>query len=75
MNKLNYKKIFNLQGRIVFAPFFKVNFADFWLAEQLTSLVPVFLDVYFIICFYLSNIRWLDGNCKIFNMFHNYYAY
>lgn len=48
--------------RIVLAPFFFVQFADFWLADQLTSLVPVFLDFQYFICFYASNSNWTDPN-------------
>ena len=48
--------------RIIFAPFFYVNFADFWLADQLTSLAPVFLDFQYFFCFYASDTSWLDLN-------------
>jgi hypothetical protein len=34
------------------APFFKVGFADFWLAEQLTSLAPLLSDIYVFVRFY-----------------------
>lgn len=40
--------------RVVRAPFVKVNFADFWLADQLNSLVPILLDFEYLICYYLS---------------------
>lgn len=61
----NCQKIYILllQGRIILAPFFRVNFADFWLAEQLTSLVPLFLDIHFFICFYINNTDWANGKC------------
>ena len=36
--------------RIPLAPFLRVDFADFWLADQLNSLVTVLLDVEFYIC-------------------------
>ena len=35
-----------------------MNFADFWLADQLNSLVPVLLDFQYMICFYATN----EGN-------------
>lgn len=41
------------------APFFHVGFADFWLADQLNSLVTVLLDLHFLVCFYISNGDWL----------------
>lgn len=49
-------------SRIIFAPFFFVHFADFWLADQLTSLVPVFLDFQYFVCFYASNTNWTNAN-------------
>lgn len=56
----NYET-FIIQGRILLAPFFKVGFADFWLAEQLTSIAPVFLDLYVLVRFYFfSNEDWKD---------------
>ena len=36
--------------RIILAPFLHVEFADFWVADQLNSLVAVLLDVEFYIC-------------------------
>jgi hypothetical protein len=42
-------------GRVLCAPFFFVNFADFWLADQLNSMIPIFLDVQFFFCFYTTN--------------------
>ncbi|XP_065090148.1 solute carrier family 53 member 1 [Ochlerotatus camptorhynchus] len=45
-------------SRIVLAPFFFVNFADFWLADQLNSIVPAFLDVQYLICFYSTITNW-----------------
>ncbi|XP_063221184.1 solute carrier family 53 member 1-like [Bacillus rossius redtenbacheri] len=49
-------------GRIVAAPFFYVHFADFWLADQLNSLVVVLLDFQFTICFYISNPNWMEAS-------------
>jgi hypothetical protein len=55
---------FLLQGRIILAPLFYVNFADFWLADQLNSLVVVFVDFQYFICFYLTNDNWMVANGK-----------
>ncbi|RWS07783.1 xenotropic and polytropic retrovirus receptor 1-like protein, partial [Dinothrombium tinctorium] len=41
-------------ARIFAAPFVRVNFADFWLADQLNSLVPVLVDSQYFLCFYIS---------------------
>ena len=38
--------------RVVTAPFHPVHFADFWLADQLNSLVVPLLDFQYLICFY-----------------------
>lgn len=38
--------------RLVACGFYPVQFADFWLADQLNSLVSLFLDFEFIICYY-----------------------
>jgi len=40
--------------KIIFAPFFSVSFADFWLADQLNSLGQALKDFQFLICFYIS---------------------
>jgi len=45
-------------GRACCAPFFHVGFPDFWLADQLNSLVLVLLDFQYMICFYATN----EGN-------------
>lgn len=45
-------------GRIIAAPFFHVGFADFWLADQLNSLVPVLVDFQYFICFYVTDVNW-----------------
>lgn len=44
-----------MQGRIMCAPLVRVGFADFWLADQLNSLVPVLLDFQYLVCFYVSS--------------------
>ncbi|XP_016981390.1 xenotropic and polytropic retrovirus receptor 1 [Drosophila rhopaloa] len=45
-------------GRVIMAPFCFVNFADFWLADQLNSMVPAFLDIPFLICFFGRSPTW-----------------
>ncbi|BES98813.1 unnamed protein product [Nesidiocoris tenuis] len=47
-----------VMGRIVAAPFFYVGFADFWLADQLTSLVPALVDMVFFSCYYSTIEDW-----------------
>uniref|UniRef100_A0A1B6D1A0 SPX domain-containing protein n=2 Tax=Clastoptera arizonana TaxID=38151 RepID=A0A1B6D1A0_9HEMI len=47
--------VIKVLGRILASPFFYVGFADFWLADQLTSLVPALLDFHYFICFYIKN--------------------
>ncbi|CAD7077330.1 unnamed protein product [Hermetia illucens] len=49
-------------GRIFAAPFFHVGFADFWLADQMNSLVTALLDFQFLTCFYVTNGNWLEAN-------------
>ncbi|XP_076829805.1 xenotropic and polytropic retrovirus receptor 1 homolog isoform X2 [Brachyhypopomus gauderio] len=44
--------LLKLLFRVVTAPFHKVEFADFWLADQLNSLVVLLLDLEYLICFY-----------------------
>ncbi|KAJ6221713.1 hypothetical protein RDWZM_000258 [Blomia tropicalis] len=41
-------------GRVFAAPFFRVTFADFWLADQLNSLSILFSDFVYYICFYVN---------------------
>jgi len=57
-------KIFS---RVLVAPFVRVNFADFWLADQLNSLVPVFMDFQYFACFYTSSFTsnsWFERRGK-----------
>uniref|UniRef100_A0A6M2D8X7 Putative xenotropic and polytropic retrovirus receptor 1 n=1 Tax=Rhipicephalus microplus TaxID=6941 RepID=A0A6M2D8X7_RHIMP len=51
-------------GRIFAAPFFYVGFADFWLADQLNSLVPVFIDAQYFVCFYATDFQWMENSGK-----------
>ena len=55
---------FCFQFRIFTAPFQHVGFADFWLADQLNSLVVALLDFQFIVCFYAHDWH-VDGEYKI----------
>ncbi|XP_075229123.1 solute carrier family 53 member 1-like isoform X1 [Lycorma delicatula] len=48
--------------RIIASPFFYVGFADFWLADQLTSLVPALLDLQYFFCFYITNESWMKAD-------------
>lgn len=49
------------------APFFHVEFADFWLADQLNSFVNAILDFQFLVCFYFTNGNWLEAGGKLEN--------
>lgn len=51
-------------GRMVAAPFFHVGFADFWLADQLNSLVVALMDFQFLVCFYVVNGNWLEAGSE-----------
>ncbi|KAJ8922421.1 hypothetical protein NQ315_004367 [Exocentrus adspersus] len=50
-----------VMGKAVMAPFFYVTFADFWVADQLNSLVTLFTDFQYFVCFYLTNPSWSVG--------------
>ncbi|XP_045461774.1 xenotropic and polytropic retrovirus receptor 1 [Harmonia axyridis] len=57
-------------GRIVTTPFVYVTFAEFWIADQLNSLVCLFVDMQYFICFYLTIPDWdkgVDNNLCIEN--------
>jgi hypothetical protein len=47
--------------RIVFSPLYKVEFLDFFMAEQLCSLVILFYDLEYSICFFVSD-AWTNGD-------------
>ncbi|XP_037932123.1 xenotropic and polytropic retrovirus receptor 1-like [Teleopsis dalmanni] len=47
--------LLKVMGRVISAPCLAVNFANFWLAEQLLSLVTCLVDYEYIICFYTTN--------------------
>ena len=44
--------ILKLTIRILLAPFYPVTFGDFWFADQLNSIIIIFLDFEFMLCFY-----------------------
>eukprot|EP00051_Salpingoeca_urceolata_P019045 m.272962 g.272962 ORF g.272962 m.272962 type:complete len:757 (-) comp19335_c0_seq7:294-2564(-) len=63
--KENRYWLLNVLGRICLAPFKDVKFEDFWLADQLTSMTAVLLDIEFAICFasYESKSKSREGSC------------
>uniref|UniRef100_A0A673X2T9 Xenotropic and polytropic retrovirus receptor 1a n=1 Tax=Salmo trutta TaxID=8032 RepID=A0A673X2T9_SALTR len=52
--------LLKLLFRVFTAPFHRVEFADFWLADQLNSLVIVLMDLEYLICFYSFELKWSD---------------
>uniref|UniRef100_A0A9J7X7R7 Xenotropic and polytropic retrovirus receptor 1 n=1 Tax=Cyprinus carpio carpio TaxID=630221 RepID=A0A9J7X7R7_CYPCA len=55
-NNLSHQHLFEF--RVVTAPFHRVGFADFWLADQLNSLGVVLMDLEYMICFYSMELNW-----------------
>ncbi|MCJ8734598.1 hypothetical protein PDJAM_G00237200 [Pangasius djambal] len=57
------KRAFPHLFRVFTAPFHRVEFADFWLADQLNSLVIVLMDLEYLVCFYSVELQWgeVDG--------------
>ncbi|XP_054906591.1 xenotropic and polytropic retrovirus receptor 1a [Poeciliopsis prolifica] len=53
--------LIKLLFRVFTAPFHRVEFADFWLADQLNSLVIVLLDFEYLLCFYIFELQWSDS--------------
>ncbi|KAF5889068.1 xenotropic and polytropic retrovirus receptor 1, partial [Clarias magur] len=55
--------LLKLLFRVFTAPFHRVEFADFWLADQLNSLVFVLMDLEYLVCFYSVELQWgnMDG--------------
>ncbi|KRJ99207.1 uncharacterized protein Dyak_GE12624, isoform C [Drosophila yakuba] len=45
--------LLTVMGRVLLSPFFFVNFADFWVADQWTSLVVSIVDHYYLVRFYV----------------------
>ena len=52
---------FIFQWRVLTAPFHHVGFADFWLADQLNSLVVAILDMEYLSCFYALDYYSVQG--------------
>ncbi|XP_067086049.1 xenotropic and polytropic retrovirus receptor 1a isoform X1 [Osmerus mordax] len=50
--------LLKLLFRVFTAPFHRVEFADFWLADQLNSLVIVLMDLEYLVCFYVFELKW-----------------
>uniref|UniRef100_A0A6Q2YMU4 Xenotropic and polytropic retrovirus receptor 1a n=1 Tax=Esox lucius TaxID=8010 RepID=A0A6Q2YMU4_ESOLU len=50
--------LLKLLFRVMTAPFHRVEFADFWLADQLNSLGMVLMDLEYLICFYSFQLSW-----------------
>ena len=44
--------------RIFSSPFHRVTFADFWIADQLTSLDLIFYDFEYLICYFIFDVQW-----------------
>ena len=63
------------QFRIFTAPFHFVNFADFWLADQLNSLSCVLLDLEFLVCYYAMEVDWLGDDSKQVTGPHSIYLF
>ncbi|XP_035378086.1 xenotropic and polytropic retrovirus receptor 1a [Electrophorus electricus] len=55
--------LLKLLFRVSTAPFHRVEFADFWLADQLNSLVFVLMDLEYLVCYYSMELQWgeVDG--------------
>ncbi|XP_056133707.1 xenotropic and polytropic retrovirus receptor 1a isoform X1 [Lampris incognitus] len=53
--------LLKLLFRVFTAPFHRVEFADFWLADQLNSLVFVLMDMEYLVCFYLFELQWSNN--------------
>ncbi|XP_015237198.1 PREDICTED: xenotropic and polytropic retrovirus receptor 1 homolog [Cyprinodon variegatus] len=70
--------LLKLLFRVVTAPFHHVGFADFWLADQLNSLVVVLMDLEYMVCFYSFEMDWTEPNGLFINpekAFCNTYTY
>uniref|UniRef100_A0A8C6EBT0 Solute carrier family 53 member 1 n=1 Tax=Moschus moschiferus TaxID=68415 RepID=A0A8C6EBT0_MOSMO len=53
--------LLKLLFRVFTAPFHKVGFADFWLADQLNSLSVILMDLEYMICFYSFELKWEES--------------
>ncbi|XP_048108483.1 xenotropic and polytropic retrovirus receptor 1a isoform X2 [Alosa alosa] len=52
--------LLKLLFRVFTAPFHRVEFADFWLADQLNSLVILLMDLEYLVCFYSMELVWTN---------------
>ena len=41
--------------RLLVTPYYPVEFADFWLADQLNSLASVIMDLEYLICYFIHD--------------------
>uniref|UniRef100_A0A674M9M1 Xenotropic and polytropic retrovirus receptor 1b n=1 Tax=Takifugu rubripes TaxID=31033 RepID=A0A674M9M1_TAKRU len=64
--------LLKLLFRVVTAPFHRVGFADFWLADQLNSLGVVLMDLEYMICFYSFELDWKKHDGLISNVCNSY---
>uniref|UniRef100_A0A669CAY6 Xenotropic and polytropic retrovirus receptor 1a n=1 Tax=Oreochromis niloticus TaxID=8128 RepID=A0A669CAY6_ORENI len=53
--------LLKLLFRVFTAPFHRVEFADFWLADQLNSLVFILMDLEYLFCFYIFELQWSNS--------------
>uniref|UniRef100_H2SVZ3 Xenotropic and polytropic retrovirus receptor 1b n=1 Tax=Takifugu rubripes TaxID=31033 RepID=H2SVZ3_TAKRU len=67
--------LLKLLFRVVTAPFHRVGFADFWLADQLNSLGVVLMDLEYMICFYSFELDWKKHDGLISRDVCNSYSY
>uniref|UniRef100_A0A3B5A225 Xenotropic and polytropic retrovirus receptor 1 n=1 Tax=Stegastes partitus TaxID=144197 RepID=A0A3B5A225_9TELE len=67
--------LLKLLFRVVTAPFHRVGFADFWLADQLNSLGVVLMDLEYMICFYSFELDWKKHDGLISKDVCNTYSY
>ncbi|UJR24662.1 hypothetical protein I4U23_006035 [Adineta vaga] len=50
--------------QVICAPFYHVDFASFWLGDQLISLELLFFDIEYFICFYIYDTNWSKTNIQ-----------
>ncbi|XP_001356122.3 xenotropic and polytropic retrovirus receptor 1 homolog [Drosophila pseudoobscura] len=53
--------LLKLFGRVLAAPFFYVGFGDFWVGDQLTSMVLCLVDHYYLVRFYIRYYNKMDN--------------
>uniref|UniRef100_T1H565 EXS domain-containing protein n=1 Tax=Megaselia scalaris TaxID=36166 RepID=T1H565_MEGSC len=67
--------LLRISFRMFSAPFFHVGFADFWLGDQLNSLVTALMDFEFLTCFYITNGNdWMQANDSSMCMEKDFYV-